>query len=289
MPTAPVASPRRPLATVLASAVAAALAGSLLALAPPSAAAPGAIAPAAAPTAAVPDRSRAYSTARATQVVERRVIGRSVRGRPIVALRKGNPAARHTVLVLGQMHGNEPAGPRTVAAIRDRLRVDSDVDLWLVPTMNPDGALRGTRKNARGVDLNRNWPTTGWQQANRNRAAKDFRGRRPASERETRVMMRFLRQTQPDLIASLHQPLYAVGRNGKTPAFVARLARELGLPARELSVGTSTGRVSPTLTGWYNARFRGGAVTVEYGASPSATYVTDTAAHGLLRATLADW
>ena len=68
--------------------------------------------------AAVPDASHAYSLERAGEVVERRVIGTSVRGRDIVAYRKGNPDAARTVLVLGQMHGDEPAGPVTARYLR---------------------------------------------------------------------------------------------------------------------------------------------------------------------------
>ena len=32
------------------------------------------------------------------------------------------------------------------------------IDLWLVPVYNPDGLARHTRRNAHGVDLNRNYP-----------------------------------------------------------------------------------------------------------------------------------
>jgi murein tripeptide amidase MpaA len=235
----------------------------------------------------VPDEPHAYSLARAKQVVERRVIGTSVRGRDIVAFRKGNPDAERTVLVIGQMHGDERAGTVTAHWIRTRLPVDSDVDLWIVPTMNPDGLAAHTRKNARGVDLNRNWPTDGWVRTSR--GSITYGGRRPASEPETRAMIAFLREVQPDWITSVHQPYGQVGRNGKTPLLVRRLAHELHLPIAHITVGTPDDHVAPTLASWYNATFDGGAVTVEYTAHPTRRFVTTVAGRGILAANLAAW
>jgi zinc carboxypeptidase len=84
------------------------------------------------------------------------VVGRSLEGRPIVAYELGDSAIRRKVLVVGCIHGNESAG----IAILDRLRRLGSLagtDLWLVPDTNPDGHAAGTRGNARGVDLNRNF------------------------------------------------------------------------------------------------------------------------------------
>ena len=61
------------------------------------------------------------------------------------------------MLVVGSIHGNETAGHAVVARLR-ALEPPPGVQLWLVRTVNPDGALIGTRQNARGVDLNRNFP-----------------------------------------------------------------------------------------------------------------------------------
>ena len=59
--------------------------------------------------------------------------------------------------MIGVIHGDETAG----LAITSRLAtmpLPSDVDLWLVDSMNPDGQAAGDRHNADQVDLNRNFP-----------------------------------------------------------------------------------------------------------------------------------
>src|SRR5512144_409547 len=85
------------------------------------------------------------------------VVGRSVTGRALTATHRGEPDAPLRVLVVGSIHGNETAGHTVIARLR-RAPVPAGVQLWLVRTVNPDGVARGTRQNARGVDLNRNFP-----------------------------------------------------------------------------------------------------------------------------------
>ena len=55
------------------------------------------------------------------------------------------------------MHGNEPAPRRILTDLRDGQPVH-DLNLWVVPVYNPDGLAHHTRKNAHGVDPNRNYP-----------------------------------------------------------------------------------------------------------------------------------
>jgi murein peptide amidase A len=157
------------------------------------------------------------------------VIGHSVQGRPIEATRVGDPAAPVHVLVVGDVHGNEPAGEAIVARLR-RARL-SGVAFWLVRTANPDGRALGTRQNARGVDLNRNFPYR-WAQAAR---GTYYPGPRPASEPETRALMKLVRRVRPQLAVYYHQHMgITVRERGGDVSVEREYARRTGLPLRSL-------------------------------------------------------
>ncbi|MFS3129044.1 M14 family zinc carboxypeptidase [Nocardioides sp. Bht2] len=208
-------------------------------------------------------------------VVERRVIGHSRRGRAIIAWRVGDPEAKRKVVLLSTMHGNEPHTRQILYALRDG-RPIRGVDMWLVPVLNPDGLKRRVRKNAAGVDLNRNYPYA-WKRL----SGSYYSGKKPASEPETRALMKFLRRVEPDRLVSFHQPLHGVDTDTKKPGFARRLARKLGLPRKAFVCG---GVCHGTMTGWYNHNFDGAAITVEYGARPATKTLRGKAARGLLRA-----
>jgi hypothetical protein len=91
------------------------------------------------------------------------VAGRSQQGREMPLLLLGRDGVREdrpTVLVLGQQHGNEPAGGEAALALADtlvRTRADllARVNVLVLPRANPDGAERFARTTASGVDVNR--------------------------------------------------------------------------------------------------------------------------------------
>ena len=120
------------------------------------------------------------------------VFGHSVQGRPIVAWVTGPPAAPRKVLLIGVIHGNEQAGLAITSAER-RQPVPAGVQLWIVPEVNPDGVAADTRQNAHGVDLNRNFPYR-WQYSS---DTTFYSGPRPASEPETRAVMRLVERIHP--------------------------------------------------------------------------------------------
>jgi protein MpaA len=187
------------------------------------------------------------------------VIGHSVEGREITATRVGEANAPVNVLVVGDVHGNEPAGEAIVARLRS-VRVDG-VAFWLVRTGNPDGRARGTRQNARGVDLNRNFPYR-WARGAR---GTYYPGRRGGSEPETRALMRLVRRVRPQLGIYYHQHLGITVRARGVDASLQRdYARRTGLPLRSLPA------YHGTAIGWQNQLVSTGtAFVVELRAGPA--------------------
>ena len=189
---------------------------------------------------------------------EKVVIGHSVRGRPITAWHRGD-AGGPKVLLIATMHGNEDAPRAILTALRGGRQIHG-INLWVVPVYNPDGYAAGTRQNAHGVDLNRNFPYH-WADLDGGYES----GPRAGSEPETRAMMRFLRQIRPSRIISFHQPLDGVDTDTKSQRFSARVARALHLHRKSFTCG---GVCHGTMTGWFNHHFRGSALTAEYSAHP---------------------
>ncbi len=89
--------------------------------------------------------------------------GHSHAGVPILALHFSRGPGRPVAMLIGQQHGNEPAGAEALLALARALAdEDSDLspvldrlDVIVLPRANPDGTSLGRRTTARGVDLNR--------------------------------------------------------------------------------------------------------------------------------------
>jgi len=183
------------------------------------------------------------------------VLGRSVDGRPIRVTRIGDRRAPTKVLVVGAIHGNERAGVAVVRWLRAHPARQPRVELWLVHDLNPDGGAAGTRQNARGVDLNRNFPDA-WRAGGRPFATY-YPGPRPLSEPESRLAARLVRRLHPAVTIWFHQALTLVdtGTAGdqRLPARYARLS---SLPARRL------GFLPGVATRWQNRRDPGSSAFV---------------------------
>ncbi|MFC4050015.1 M14 family zinc carboxypeptidase [Actinomadura syzygii] len=181
-------------------------------------------------------------------------LGRSVQGRPITAVELGNPRANRRVLVVGCVHGNEPAG----VPVADALAAGSapaSADLWVVRVLNPDGVATQTRGNARGVDLNRNFPAR-WRPDGAP-GSVHYPGGRPLSEPESLYAADLIRRVRPTIGVWFHQETAVVDDSEGPKGVERRFARDVGLPPRKLTDHPGSA------TGWENTLVRGSAFVVE--------------------------
>jgi carboxypeptidase T len=199
--------------------------------------------------------------ARYPDITEVRVIGKTLEGREILALKISDNAAvdetEPVVLVNAMHHAREVMTPEITTDMIDyltsRYGQDADVtrwvdrtEIWVIPMFNLDGNQKMWlenpmwRKNTRGgfgVDLNRNYPT-GWNSCNGSsgrETAQDYRGTAPASEPETAAMMNFVTAIKPVFNISYHSyseiVIYPFGcRPRRTPAeeAVEAIGAEIG-------------------------------------------------------------
>jgi protein MpaA len=140
--------------------------------------------------------------------------GQSHLGGPLEVWRSAGPCQ---LLVFAAIHGDEA---ETTTALSKTLRhlTNPSPHCAVVLAANPDGLIRGTRANARGVDLNRNFPTNDWQgdpvlhrytlDAPRDVALSP--GDSPGSESETQALIRLIQELKPEAVVALHAPLACV-------------------------------------------------------------------------------
>lgn len=103
-----------------------------------------------------------------SSLVEMKSIGNSVEGNSLPALFfsqddifASQRETKPVVLVICQQHGNEPSSKEAAMIVTRHLLNEGssllqNLDLILVPQVNPDGSDEGTRRNANDMDLNRN-------------------------------------------------------------------------------------------------------------------------------------
>lgn len=137
------------------------------------------------------------------------------------------------VLVIGVVHGDEPQGEYLINRYISEFKKDG---VLFIPCLNPDGMALGIRTNSNGVDLNRNFPTQNWILAERD---KYFGGESPASEVETRFLVKIIEKYKPSAIITLHTPYKIVNYDGPAEELAQMVSDIFGYPV-ELSIGYST-------------------------------------------------
>lgn len=155
--------------------------------------------------------------------------GFPILARRIAPAKSGRDAGRPVrILLLGGIHGDELTASAIVFQWMQWMKTAPAQDFYwsVVPVVNPDGLLaaKPKRVNARGVDLNRNFPTPDWQQDAHRYWAKStgsdprrFPGTAPLSEPETRWVNEEMERFQPHVIISVHAPFGVLDFDGPAP------------------------------------------------------------------------
>lgn len=149
---------------------------------------------------------------------------RSRSGTPIGHFEKSSRDTRgKRILAIGTIHGDEPlALELTMKWIHRLSQLEQNRSTWrLLPILNPDGLRKNTRTNAKGVDLNRNFPTKDWDsdamkfwQSNAKSDARRFPGASAGSEPETQCLIEHVKDFNPDFIISVHTPYRVLDFDG---------------------------------------------------------------------------
>lgn len=119
------------------------------------------------------------------------VEGKTVKGRSLYLVHAARRAdAPFRILFYAQQHGDELSGKDALLYLirdlaRDPSTLPADVDLWVMPMVNPDGGEAGTRRNGAGADLNRDHVTL--------------------LQPETQALHRVARRVRPHLAVDSHE------------------------------------------------------------------------------------
>ena len=162
-------------------------------------------------------------------LIKNRIAGFSVKGTAIDYSTYG--CGDDTVLILGAIHGNEPASAMLTGELEKHLKKNqsllADKRIVVIPVANPDGLAAGTRFNANGVDINRNFEAD-------NRENNEKYGLSPLTEPESRALKSVITQYLPNRVVTIHQPVACIDYDGPAKSLAQAMAANCDLPVRKL-------------------------------------------------------
>jgi hypothetical protein len=145
-------------------------------------------------------------------------IGASVKGRAITAYKFGT--GDNPIIYMGAMHGDEVNSKNLMTEWFNELNANPGRlpgrSLVVIPAVSPDGVVARSRLNARGVDLNRNFPATDWKTMVTSPESPNptpAGGPQPLSEPESAAVASYIRQTRPRAVFSFHSSAAVVEAN----------------------------------------------------------------------------
>ncbi|MEK7184482.1 MAG: M14 family zinc carboxypeptidase [Patescibacteria group bacterium] len=191
--------------------------------------------------------------------------GTSVRGNPLTAYTFGD--GDQPIWFVAGIHGNEKSSSYLAVDLINYLAanpgaVPENKRVIVIASANPDGFLRNSRLNARGIDLNRNFGSSDWRRYVRKGRQLLYGGRAPFSEKESKALQIHMEHDGVAALVTLH----AKG-NLVNPEFT-KASRDLAKRYAELSEtpyleNWSSYATPGTLTLWAEERFGAPSITVE--------------------------
>ncbi len=169
---------------------------------------------------------------------------KSLLKRPLIFASFGEESKDVTIF-MGGVHGNEKPSVYIMFRIAELLKENPDLyknrTIVIAPVVNPDGFFKApqTRTNARGVDINRNFPTRDWRT---NKKDRYYPGPAANSENETRFQVALINRYKPSKIISVHSPLGCYDYDGPSSdldamvVWLKKMSRDNGMPLRRYKV-----------------------------------------------------
>jgi murein peptide amidase A len=160
------------------------------------------------------------------------VAGTSVQGRPLRLLTVGHGPRK--VLFIGGIHGDEPEGVIAAAELPNAFEsagLAGEAALTILEDANPDGRAAGTRGNANGVDVNRNFPASNFD------STDPSNGGEALSEPEAHVVVQTIDRIAPNLVIIAHSwaGRQFINFDGPAREIAERFSAASGLPVEESS------------------------------------------------------
>jgi murein peptide amidase A len=160
------------------------------------------------------------------------VIGHTVEGRPVEAVHFTPPSyvqKRPPALLFGGIHGDEPSSVLMLQRLSEELiERPPGRNTWIIPCLNVDGMIGGSKNNANNVDLNRNFAAKNW------RAAHDsgyHPGNAPEDQPETSMLVDLITKSGATRLIAIHATYKVMNWDGAGRQLAEQMAAACGYPA----------------------------------------------------------
>ena len=159
-------------------------------------------------------------------------IGTTVLGRPIeatVCMPPKYARPRPPAVIFGAIHGDEPASAlQAQRLLEDLVERPPGRETWIIPIVNVDGLVAGTKNNARDVDLNRNFASSNWVGSH---SAGYNPGAAAESEPETAALVAVIAKLGAERLIALHATFRVMNWDGRGRELAEEMGRLAGYPA----------------------------------------------------------